>query len=119
MAEEKIIEDISLVKKYYSVKPTASFPVDTGKNFIIDLPVGEWGKTAVVRSSNWLEEGDMIRLPNGFWLEVKRDEGRSFGYSGTNFGRLEVIEHSDNIEKEICDKKAAGNIYSTIATYIS
>ena len=102
----------------YSVGLTGPFPVNTSKNYVIDLPSGEWDKTAVVKSDQRLKDGDMIRLPGGSWLEVTVDKDCCFGYSGTLYGLLKVLMQSNDIGEEIRNKRAAGKVYQTEATQI-
>ncbi|MFZ5955470.1 MAG: hypothetical protein ACOYT4_03515 [Nanoarchaeota archaeon] len=103
----------------YLVKWTKPFPVSEGINYIIDLPEGQLDKTAVVRSKCYLNDGDMLRLPNNLWLEVSKDKDRCFGYSGTIFGKLEILESAEDIEKKLQDERLVGHVYPTLATYIA
>ena len=88
-----------------------------------------------------MNEGDLIRLPSGSWLEVTLDSD-CFGYSGENFGRLEIEgeyivlkeEHrlfplrgentllgktEEQIDKEISECRNECRVYKTLASYIA
>ena len=102
----------------YSIEPTEPFEVDQGRNYIIDLPIGEWGKVAVVKSYNHLKNGDMLRLPNGSWLEVTIDKDACFGYDGKLFGLVRLLTQSEKLDEEIRVKIGDGLVYQVGATYI-
>ena len=126
----------------YALRETNKFPVYEGVNYVIDTPKEEGGSDIAIRLS-WgrLNEGDLIRLPSGSWLEVTLDSD-CFGYSGENFGRLEIEgeyivlkeEHrlfplrgkntllgktEEQIDKEISERRNEGRVYKTLASYIA
>lgn len=132
-------------RTYYSAVPSKERPLTLqGKEryYVIDLPSGEWGATALVNSKNRrLETGDMIKLPNGSWLEVKVDESCG-GTDSKLYGLLDLLcsPHDDTIydndkraesykdiqennkraehDKDIQDKRTSGKVYETFASYI-
>ena len=89
------------------------------KNYIIDLPLDErWSDTVTVRCDNYLKDRDMLRLPSGSWLEITQDTRDCFGSDSLQFGRLEVLIQTDEIDRDIDDKRKEGRVYKTEATYI-
>lgn len=125
----------------YALRETNGFRVYEGVNYIINIPKEEGGDIAVRLSWGRLNEGDLIRLPTGSWLEVTLDND-CWGYSGENFGRLEMegeyivlkeehrIFHSrgentllgkteEQIDEEINERRNEGRVYKTLASYIA
>lgn len=102
----------------YKVKATEPFPVCEGRNYVIDLPQKEWSNTAVVRCRDRLQDGDLLRLNSGSWLEVTIDKQSCFGYDGLLYGELTALCETDDTEKEVSDRRREGRVHSTIATYI-
>lgn len=114
--------------RMYSIEPVKPFPVNgaRGNYYIIDLPPGSWGEeVAVVKLDHsglyqhhlpqHLQEGDLLRLPNGSWLEVSIGDN-CFGYDGSKYGLLHLMK--ENHDREIIDIKERQTFFRTIASLI-
>lgn len=116
-------------RMFFSVKPR-EFPSHFEWNdilnrrdyqYVIDLPFGEWGNTAVVNArERQLQTGDLLKLPNDSWLEVAIGEDCFGGGGAWLYGTLEYLYlPSDySTDKQIWEEREAGKIHPTIASYL-